>query len=37
MRTCGTVQTSLALLSKYMGSTQEVTQEQTREYSEVVV
>ena len=37
MRTCGTVQTSLALLSKYMGSTPDVTQEQTREYSEVVV
>jgi hypothetical protein len=37
MRTCGTVQTSLALLSKYMGPTPEVTREQTREYSEVVV
>ena len=38
MRTCGTVRTSLALLSKYMGPTPEVTQEhQTREYSEVRV
>mmetsp|Transcript_26616 Transcript_26616/g.32822 ORF Transcript_26616/g.32822 Transcript_26616/m.32822 type:complete len:212 (+) Transcript_26616:679-1314(+) len=37
MRTCGTVPTTLALLNKYMGPTPEVTQEQTKEYYELIV
>ena len=36
-RTCGTVPTTLALLKKYMGPTPEVTQEQTKEYYELMV
>jgi len=37
MRTCGSLNTTSALLRKYMGPTPEVTQEQTKEHYELLV